>query len=81
MPDALLPTGKLRVRVLPSTADIIVDGRSAGQGAVFDLDVLSGPRRLHIAAPGYADFDTTLVVVAGQTTQLSRITLKGVDEP
>jgi serine/threonine protein kinase len=81
VPDALLPTGKLRVRVLPSTADIIVDGRSAGQGAVFDLDVPSGPRRLHIAAPGYADFDTTLVVVAGQTTQLSRITLKGVDEP
>jgi serine/threonine protein kinase len=81
VPDSLLPTGKLRVRVLPSTAEIMVDGRSAGQGAVFDLDVPSGPRRLHITAPGYADFDTTLVVVAGQTTQLSRITLKGVDQP
>jgi hypothetical protein len=80
-PDSALPTGKLRVRVLPSTAQILLDGRPVGQGAVFDLGVSSGSRRLHITAAGYADYDTTLVVVAGQTTQLNRITLKGADEP
>jgi serine/threonine-protein kinase len=80
-PDSALPTGKLRVRVLPSTAQILLDGRPVGQGAVFDLDVSSGARRLHITAAGYAGYDTTLVVVAGQTTQLNRITLKGADEP
>ena len=79
--DTVVPTGKLRVRVLPSTATIMVDGRTVGQGAVFDLDVPSGSRRLHITAPGYADFDTTLAVVVGETTQLTRITLKGADEP
>jgi Protein kinase domain/PEGA domain len=78
--DTVVPTGKLRVRALPSGADIAVDGQVVGEGAIFDLDVPAGSRRLRIAAPGYVDFDTTFVVVAGQTTQLSRITLKGSDE-
>jgi hypothetical protein len=74
------PTGKVRIRVLPSAADIFIDGQPVGEGAVFDVDVAAGQRRLHISAPGYSDFDTTFVVVAGQTTQLNRIALKGADE-
>ena len=46
--DTVRSTGKLRVRVLPSGADIFIDGQPVGQGAVFDLDVLAGKRRLHI---------------------------------
>ncbi len=69
-------TGKLRVRAIPGTADIVIDGETVGQGAILDRDVLSGTRRLHITAPGYTDFDTTIVVRAGETTRLSPIELK-----
>ena len=69
-------TGKLRVRAIPGSADIVIDGQVVGQGAIVDRDVLAGIRRLHISASGYTDFDTTIVIRAGETTRLSPIELK-----
>ena len=72
-------TGKLRVRAFPGNALIMIDNETIGQGAVVDRDVLAGERRLRIMAPGYVDFDTTIVVTAGTTTRLSAIELKAVE--
>ncbi len=72
-------TGKLRVRAFPGDALIMIDNETIGQGAVVDRDVLAGERRLRIMAPGYVDFDTTIVVTAGTTTRLSAIELKAVE--
>jgi hypothetical protein len=67
--------GTLRVRVEPATATITLDGQPAGQGGALDTGVGSGLRHLHITANGYADFDTTVAVAAGQTVQLPAIAL------
>jgi hypothetical protein len=72
-------TGKLRVRAFPGDALILIDNATIGQGAVVDRDVLAGERRLRITAPGYADFDTAIVVKAGETTRLSAIELKAME--
>jgi hypothetical protein len=69
-------TGKVRIRAIPGTADILIDGETVGQGAVLDRDVISGTKRLHITAPGYQDFDSTIVIRAGETTRLNLIELK-----
>ncbi len=81
--DAELPaaptvavSGLLRARAYPVDADIAVDGLSLGRGIVLDAAIRAGRRRLRVRAPGYADFDTTIVIVAGETTQLRRITLR-----
>jgi serine/threonine-protein kinase len=72
-------TGKLRVRAFPGDAVILIDNESIGQGAVVDRDVLAGERHLRITAPGYADFDTAIVIKAGETTRLSAIELKALE--
>jgi hypothetical protein len=61
--------------VYPVDADISFDGRHVGRGVVLDEPIPAGRRRLHVGASGYVDFDTTVTVVAGQTTQLPRIGL------
>jgi hypothetical protein len=71
-------TGTLQLRVQPSAAQIVLDGRPAGRGGVLNAPVAAGARHLHITASGYADFDSTLVIAAGTTTQLADITLKGL---
>jgi predicted Ser/Thr protein kinase len=68
--------GMIRARAYPVDAEIFVDGESLGKGVVLDARVPSGRRRLRVRAPGYADFDSTIVIVAGQTTQVPRITLR-----
>jgi hypothetical protein len=78
-PPADTATGKLRVRAFPGDALIMIDNETIGQGAVVDRDVLAGERRLRIMAPGYVDFDTTIVITAGTTTRLSAIELKAVE--
>ncbi len=69
-------SGLLRARAYPVDADIAVDGLSLGTGVVLDAAIRAGRRRVRVRAPGYADFDTTIVVIAGETTQLPRITLR-----
>jgi hypothetical protein len=71
-----LPSGKLRVRVLPGDATISIDGRLLGQSAVIDSAVPAGRRVLHVAAAGYQSFDTTITLVADSTTVLGTVTLK-----
>jgi hypothetical protein len=72
-------TGKLRVRALPGDALIVIDNETIGQGAVVDRDILVGERHLRITAPGYADFDTTIVIKVGETTRLSAVELKATE--
>ncbi|MGI8497609.1 MAG: protein kinase domain-containing protein [Gemmatimonadaceae bacterium] len=67
--------GLVRIRAYPTDAQIIVDDRIRGVGVVLDATVPVGDRRLRVRAPGYQTFDTTFTVVAGETTQLSRINL------
>jgi hypothetical protein len=65
-----------RARACAVVAEIFVDGESLGKGVVLDAQVPSGRRKLRVRAPGYADFDSTIVVVAGGTTQIPKITLR-----
>jgi serine/threonine protein kinase len=73
---ALLETGLVRIRVFPVDAEIIVDGRSLGRGVVLDEVLTAGQHRLRVRSPGYADFDSTLVILANETTQIRRIELR-----
>jgi serine/threonine protein kinase len=70
------PSGKLRVRVLPGDAEIYVDGRRLGTGAVVDSVLLAGERRLHVVSAGYKSFDSIVTVVPDSTTVLGTVTLK-----
>lgn len=69
-------TGLLRLLTSPSDAEILIDGRARGTGAVLDLPLATGTRRLQIRARGYVPFDTTITVSAGGTVSLGRITLR-----
>jgi hypothetical protein len=60
----------------PSDAQILIDGRVRGTGAVLDLPVAAGSRRLQIRARGYITFDTTITVSADSTMSLGRIALR-----
>jgi serine/threonine-protein kinase len=69
------PGGKLRLLTNPPNAEILIDGRRVGVGSAFDLPLGVGERRLEVRAAGYKSFDTTLVVTAGSTFALGRVTL------
>ena len=69
-------TGLLRLLTTPSDAEILIDGRARGRGAVLDLPVAPGNRRLRIRARGYVTFDTTLTIYADSTISLGRIALR-----
>ena len=64
----------------PADAEIIVDGHRVGVGSAFDLTLGAGERRLEVRAPGFEPFDTTLVVTAGSTLSLGRITLRAGEQ-
>jgi len=64
----------------PTDAEIFIDGRRVGAGAVVDLPLTAGERRLEVRAPGYRSFDTTLVVTVGSTLTLGRITLSVAEQ-
>ena len=68
--------GKLRVLTIPPSAEILVDGRRAGVGSVVDWRVPVGTRRVRVQAAGYEAWDTTIVVQAGVTYSLGRVTLR-----
>ena len=69
-------TGRLRLLTTPSNAEILIDGRARGTGAVLDLPLAAGSRRLQIRARGYITFDTTITVSADSTISLGRIALQ-----
>lgn len=73
---AVAGTGLVRIRVFPVDAEIVVDGRSLGRGVVIDEELSAGQHKLRVRSPGYVDFDSALVVVANQTTQIRRIELR-----
>ena len=69
-------TGLLRLLTSPSDAEILVDGRARGTGAVLDLPLAVGSRRLQIRARGYITFDTTITISPDSTISLGRIALR-----
>jgi len=69
-------TGLLRLLTSPSDAEILIDGRARGTGAVLDLPLTTGSRHLQIRARGYITFDTTITMSADSTISLGRITLR-----
>ena len=69
-------TGLLRLLTSPSNAEILIDGRARGTGAVLDLPLAPGSRRLQIRARGYITFDTTITISADSIISLGRITLR-----
>ncbi|MDP3909189.1 MAG: protein kinase [Gemmatimonadales bacterium] len=73
---ASTPTGKLRLLTAPGDAAIYIDGQRRGVGAVLDLPVAAGRRRLEVRALGYHPFDTVLTIIADSTVSLGRITLR-----
>jgi len=68
--------GRLRLRTVPVTAEIFVDGQSVGVGGLVDFEVAAGPRQLRISAPGYVTLDTLITVDAGATVRLGQVSLK-----
>jgi serine/threonine-protein kinase len=75
-------TGLLRVRTVPPSALILVDGRRVGEpGSAFDVEVPAGRRRIRITAPGYVAFDTTITVENGGTRNLGQIILRSEGGP
>ncbi len=71
------PTGRLRLLTTPPDAEIVIDGRRVGIGSVFDdVPISPGARHLEVRARGYETFDTTVVIEAGVTLSLKRVTLR-----
>lgn len=69
-------TGLLRLLTTPSDAEILIDGRGRGTGAVLDLPLAPGRRRLQIRARGYITFDTTITISTDSIISLGRISLR-----
>jgi len=78
-PPAPVARGRLRMSTVPPTAEILVDGRRVAIGVAFDVEVQAGSRRVQVQAPGYATFDTMVVVGARETLRLGRIALRGLE--
>jgi serine/threonine-protein kinase len=71
------PSGRLRLLTTPPNAEILIDGRPVGIGSVFDdVPISPGARHLEVRARGYETFDTTVVIEAGVTLSLKRVTLR-----
>ncbi|HXY20610.1 MAG TPA: protein kinase [Gemmatimonadales bacterium] len=69
-------TGRIRLRTVPPTAEIFVDGQSVGVGALVDFEVTSGQRQLRISAPGFVTLDTLITVDPGATVRLGQVSLQ-----
>ena len=59
----------------PSGADILVDGETTGNTPAA-VEILQGERQLIVQLPGYADWQQTLELVAGQPQDLGLIQLQ-----
>jgi hypothetical protein len=69
-------TGRLGLQVVPPTAQVFVDGKLVGVGALVDFEVAVGQRRLRISAPGYLTLDTLITVQGATTLRLGQIILR-----
>jgi predicted Ser/Thr protein kinase len=75
-PPAPRVGGKLRIATVPTTAEILVDGRRVGIGAVIDAPLAAGPRRVRVRATGYVTYDTVIDVRPGALVNLRRVALR-----
>ena len=64
------------MRFVPGDAEIYVDGRLLGTGAIIDSLLPAGARKLHVVDAGYRSYDTLVTVVPDSTTVLGTVTLK-----
>jgi hypothetical protein len=67
------PTGKLRLHVEPSSADVFVDGYHAGivddfNGVLQRLTLAAGPHHIVVNAPGYQPLEFDVLIAPHQTT-------------
>jgi hypothetical protein len=74
-PEAPAP-GRIRLRTVPPTAEIFLDGQSVGVGALVDFETAPGQRELRISAPGYVTLDTLLTIGPGATVRLGQVSLQ-----
>jgi formylglycine-generating enzyme required for sulfatase activity len=66
---------QVTVDSLPSGASILVDGEAAGRTPAT-LEVLQGEHQLTLQLPGYADWQQTLTIKAGENQDLGRLSLQ-----
>ncbi|OGT94746.1 MAG: hypothetical protein A2083_03845 [Gemmatimonadetes bacterium GWC2_71_9] len=72
-------TATLRLRTVPPTAQILLNGRAAGVGSIFDYEVRAGSVRIRVSAPGYVTWDTSFTVEAGAEVRLGTKTLRSTE--
>jgi predicted Ser/Thr protein kinase len=72
----------LRVRTVPPSAQILVDGRKVGDpGSAFDVEIPAGRHHLRITAPGYVAFDSMITVEPNIPVNLGTRTLRPEGSP
>jgi len=69
-------TGTVRLRTVPPTALIFIDGRQVGEGVLLDYPVTAGTRQLRVTAPGYRTVERAIVVQRGANVWLGQIALQ-----
>ncbi|HEV8305470.1 MAG TPA: protein kinase [Gemmatimonadales bacterium] len=69
-------TGTVRLRTVPPTALIFIDGRQVGEGVLLDYAVAAGTRQLRVTAPGYRTVERAIVVKRGANLWLGQIALR-----
>lgn len=74
--SAEVGTGTVRLRTVPPTAQIFIDGQPAGEGILFDFVVKAGQRRLRITAPGFRTYERVILVRPGGSVWLRQIELE-----
>jgi len=76
-PEAPAPApGRIRLRTVPPTAEIFLDGQPVGVGALVDFETAPGQRELRISAPGFVTLDTLLTIGPGATVRLGQVSLQ-----
>jgi serine/threonine-protein kinase len=75
-PPAVPAAGKLRLFTIPPDAEILVDGRRVGVGAVVDWSLAAGPRRIQARAADYVTYDTLVQVRPRAVVNLGRVALR-----
>jgi len=73
--SAAVETGSVRLRTVPPTALIFIDGRQVGEGVLLDYSVAAGTRQLRVTAVGYRTVERAIVVKPGASLWLGEIVL------